>query len=166
MDNKALPGTDMPSARMREPQSADYAYPTPDDSKRSSMSACDCDVEKTVLASSIRDTAAREDRDKNVIDWDGPDDPQKPVNWPARKKWTNIVLVSALTMLTWVSPTLSASSLLQCLLTQSFRVVHVRASCTRGHARIQLHQRRSSLLRRLCLHPWLRFRPASYCTNE
>lgn len=112
MDNKALPETDMPSARMRELQSADYAYPTPDDSKRSSVSACDCDLEKAVLASSIRDTAAREDRDKNVIDWDGPDDPQKPVNWPARKKWTNIILVSALTMLTWVSPTLSASSLL------------------------------------------------------
>jgi hypothetical protein len=76
------------------------------------MSACDCDLEKAVLASSIRDTAAREDGVKNVIDWDGPDDPQKPVNWPARKKWTNIILVSALTMLTWVSPPLSASSLL------------------------------------------------------
>jgi hypothetical protein len=96
---------------MRELQPADYAYPTPDDSKCSSVSACDCDLEKAELASSIRDTAAREDRDKNVIDWDGPDDPQKPVNWPARKKWTNIILVSALTMLTWVWPTLSASSL-------------------------------------------------------
>jgi hypothetical protein len=76
------------------------------------MSGCDCELEKAVLASGIRDTAAREDRDTNVIDWDGPDDPQKPVNWPARKKWTNIILVSALTMLTWVLPTPSASSLL------------------------------------------------------
>lgn len=76
------------------------------------MSACDYDLEKSVLASSIRGTAVREDRDNNVIDWDGPDDPQKPTNWPARKKWTNIILVSALTMLTWVSTTLSTSSLL------------------------------------------------------
>ena len=110
--NKAMPETDTPSAPMRELQSAGCTYPTTYDSKRSSMSACDCDLEKSVLASSIRGTAVREDRDNNVIDWDGLDDPQKPINWPARKKWTNIILVSALTMLTWVSPTLSASSLL------------------------------------------------------
>ena len=74
MDNKTMPETDIPSAPMRELQSVGYAYPTPDDSKRSSVSACDCDLEKAVLVSSIQDTAAREDRDKNVIDWDGPDD--------------------------------------------------------------------------------------------
>jgi hypothetical protein len=109
-DKKAMPETDIPSTPMRELQSAGCTYSTTYDSKRSSMSACDCDLEKVVLASSTRDTAVREDRD-NVIDWDGPDDPQKPTNWPARKKWTNIILVSALTMLTWVSTTLSTSSL-------------------------------------------------------
>jgi hypothetical protein len=110
--DKAMLETDIPSAPIPEPQCAGWVYPTTYDSKRSSMSACGCDLEKSVLASSIRDTVVREDRDNNVIDWDGLDDPQKPINWPARKKWTNIILVSALTMLTWVSPTLSASSLL------------------------------------------------------
>jgi hypothetical protein len=141
MDKKAMPETDETSAPMRKSQSAGYACPTPDDSKRSNMQAHDGDLEKAGLASNIRETAAREDKDQTLIDWDGPDDPQKPVNWPAKEKWTNIILLSALTLLTWVAPTLSASSLLSYLLTQPFRFVHVRASCTRSHAGVQLYQR-------------------------
>ncbi|UPK93040.1 hypothetical protein LCI18_003975 [Fusarium solani-melongenae] len=31
----------------------------------------------------------------NVVDWDGPDDPQNPRNWPAWKRITQVVLASA-----------------------------------------------------------------------
>jgi len=31
----------------------------------------------------------------NVVDWDGPDDPQNPRNWPAWKRMTQVVLASA-----------------------------------------------------------------------
>ncbi|KAI9164004.1 Efflux pump radE [Paramyrothecium foliicola] len=37
--------------------------------------------------------------DPNVVDWDGPDDPNKPINWPPRKKWANILTISVLSLL-------------------------------------------------------------------
>lgn len=34
--------------------------------------------------------------DLEVVDWDGPDDPSNPMNWPARKKWANICVLAAI----------------------------------------------------------------------
>ena len=31
----------------------------------------------------------------NIVDWDGPDDPQNPMNWPAWKRLTQVFLASA-----------------------------------------------------------------------
>ncbi|OHF00731.1 major facilitator superfamily transporter [Colletotrichum orchidophilum] len=36
-----------------------------------------------------------------LVDWDGPDDPENPQNWPIRQKWLNIATIS---MLTFVTP--------------------------------------------------------------
>ncbi|KAH7224363.1 major facilitator superfamily domain-containing protein [Fusarium redolens] len=36
----------------------------------------------------------------NDLDWDGPDDPDMPLNWPKSKRWINIMIVSILTLLT------------------------------------------------------------------
>ncbi|KLO81659.1 multidrug resistant protein [Fusarium fujikuroi] len=36
----------------------------------------------------------------HCLDSDGPDDPDLPLNWPKSKKWTNIMIVSILTLLT------------------------------------------------------------------
>lgn len=33
--------------------------------------------------------------------WDGPDDPENPMNWPDSKKWTNISILSILTLVTY-----------------------------------------------------------------
>ena len=38
--------------------------------------------------------------DPNILDWDGPDDPNNPVNWKSSLKWANIVTVSAITFIT------------------------------------------------------------------
>jgi multidrug resistance protein len=38
--------------------------------------------------------------DSNVIDWSGPDDPENPQNWPARKKWGIIAALAACTLIT------------------------------------------------------------------
>lgn len=38
--------------------------------------------------------------DPNIVDWDGPDDPEKAINWPDRKKWTNVAIISSVTFLT------------------------------------------------------------------
>jgi hypothetical protein len=38
--------------------------------------------------------------DPNIVDYDGPDDPENPYNWSTKKKWTNGGLLSALTFVT------------------------------------------------------------------
>ncbi|EMC91426.1 hypothetical protein BAUCODRAFT_327165 [Baudoinia panamericana UAMH 10762] len=44
--------------------------------------------------------AEQEEQDPNIVDWDGPDDPANPQNWSPRKKWSNIAVLSILTLLT------------------------------------------------------------------
>ena len=41
------------------------------------------------------------DPDVNIVDWDGPDDPENPFNWPVKKKWiiTAVALFATLTSL-------------------------------------------------------------------
>ncbi|KAI5920636.1 major facilitator superfamily domain-containing protein [Camillea tinctor] len=34
------------------------------------------------------------------VDWDGPNDPENPMNWSESKKWTNIVILSLMTIVT------------------------------------------------------------------
>ncbi|EUC41983.1 hypothetical protein COCMIDRAFT_8389 [Bipolaris oryzae ATCC 44560] len=60
------------------------------------------DVEKgtTNSISSDDDTKADDDHDPNIVDFDGPDDPENPMNWTAFKKWGTISLVAAITFLT------------------------------------------------------------------
>lgn len=38
--------------------------------------------------------------DPNVVTWDGPNDPMNPMNWTMKKKWTNIAVLSILTLVT------------------------------------------------------------------
>ncbi|ETI29614.1 hypothetical protein G647_02067 [Cladophialophora carrionii CBS 160.54] len=37
--------------------------------------------------------------EKGIVGWDGPDDPENPRNWPARQKWTVLLLVSSMTLI-------------------------------------------------------------------
>ncbi|KAH7391923.1 major facilitator superfamily domain-containing protein [Pyrenochaeta sp. MPI-SDFR-AT-0127] len=41
-----------------------------------------------------------EEADPNIVDWDGPDDPANPQNWPAKKKWGIISALGAVTLIT------------------------------------------------------------------
>lgn len=40
-------------------------------------------------------TAIEQEKNDNVVDWDGPDDPHNPRNWPAWKRMTQVILASA-----------------------------------------------------------------------
>ena len=40
-----------------------------------------------------------ETKDPNLVDWDGPDDPESPLNWPTWFKWANIITFSTITMI-------------------------------------------------------------------
>lgn len=44
--------------------------------------------------------AGSKTQDGDIVDWDGPDDPENPMNWSNNKKWLNVVLISALTLVT------------------------------------------------------------------
>jgi hypothetical protein len=71
-------------------------------SECSSTCASDTDIEATAanIASHLKSVA--QEKDLNIVDWDGEDDPEKALNWPSRKKWTYIILLSTLTLLTCV----------------------------------------------------------------
>lgn len=38
--------------------------------------------------------------DPNIVDWDGPDDPQNPINWSEKLKWANVAVIASVTFLT------------------------------------------------------------------
>jgi hypothetical protein len=46
--------------------------------------------------------------DPNIVDWDGPDDPEKAINWPTRKVISNIAVISSVTFLTPLSSSMIA----------------------------------------------------------
>lgn len=37
---------------------------------------------------------------ETLVDWDGPNDAQNPMNWPPARKWATIALVSTITFVT------------------------------------------------------------------
>jgi hypothetical protein len=50
--------------------------------------------------STQRDETAPEEADPNVVDWDGPEDPANPMNWPSWRKIFTVGIVSAITFIT------------------------------------------------------------------
>lgn len=46
--------------------------------------------------------------DASIVDWDGPDDAENPLNWTVRKRWAHIVVVSILGLVTNLAPTMFA----------------------------------------------------------
>jgi hypothetical protein len=65
-------------------------------------------TEKTVPLPDLESASGKPDlsdnnlEDPNVVDWDGPDDPSNPLNWPSRMRWSHIVVVSLLALVTYV----------------------------------------------------------------
>jgi len=58
-----------------------------------------------------------EPQDPNIVDWDGPDDPSNPQNWPARKKWGIIAALAAITLITPLASSFFAPGVPQVLRT-------------------------------------------------
>ncbi|KAI0020811.1 MFS multidrug transporter [Xylariomycetidae sp. FL0641] len=50
-------------------------------------------------------------KDPNVVTWDGPDDPENPLNWSQRRKWTATILVSCFTFISPFSSTMVTPAL-------------------------------------------------------
>lgn len=54
------------------------------------------------------EVAAAELLDPNIVDWDGPEDPENPINWSEKKKWGNIAVLASITFLTPLASTMFA----------------------------------------------------------
>jgi multidrug resistance protein len=68
-----------------------------------SSSSLNVDIE-----ASAPDTNEQVTRDSNIVSWDGPDDPEKPTNWPKTFRWTLITLVSSVTFVAGLSSSVFA----------------------------------------------------------
>ncbi|EEP79681.1 predicted protein [Uncinocarpus reesii 1704] len=81
------------------------------ESRRKSTSSRLNDVEKSsdtfdveIAVANVEDKFVNEaeaPRDPNIVDWDGPDDPQNPLNWTLRKKATIVSSIAVITFITY-----------------------------------------------------------------
>ncbi|KAF9878653.1 major facilitator superfamily transporter [Colletotrichum karsti] len=90
---------------MADPRSSSSAPRDVDMEKGLSPNASDLEgatirPDSSPETSENRDEAPKEDQDPNIVDWDGPDDPENPQNWPMQRKWLNIGAISLLTLVT------------------------------------------------------------------
>jgi hypothetical protein len=70
--------------------------------QESTGSTTDTDVEKQQSSATNQAHDKAEDKipnDPNLVDWDGENDPAKPLNWTSTKKWTNGGLLAAMTFI-------------------------------------------------------------------
>ncbi|KAH8805493.1 major facilitator superfamily domain-containing protein [Xylogone sp. PMI_703] len=69
----------------------------------------DPDVERDSAAKEFLETP-EEPKDPNVVDFEGPNDPENALNWPSRKKFLNILVVSLITLLSPIASTISSAA--------------------------------------------------------
>lgn len=99
------------------------------------------DVDVDVERGQIGEKGEKGQTGENVVahekvDWDGPDDPANPMNWPTGKKAAQLVLMAANTFITYVPFfSLGGGKLIQ---VQPARLVHVRARHPRRYERLPL----------------------------
>lgn len=54
----------------------------------------------------------KEEKDPNVVDWDGPDDPTNPLNWSKKRKWGIAVCMGLMTLVvTFASSVFSSATM-------------------------------------------------------
>ena len=58
------------------------------------------DLEKEAINTSPDSSQRRDDKDANVVDWEGPTDPENPMNWSKGKKSAAVYLASLITLIT------------------------------------------------------------------
>jgi hypothetical protein len=75
---------------------------TPRGNDKNMTAAMEKDIEKGAEADSVSSIQEPEEAviDPNIVDFDGSEDPENPMNWKASKKWGMVMLISAITFLT------------------------------------------------------------------
>ncbi|CAI7584039.1 unnamed protein product [Penicillium glandicola] len=59
----------------------------------------DLEKQPTTETSSTKELFPETDLSRGIVGWDGQDDPNNPQNFPAKKKWVLLALISALTLI-------------------------------------------------------------------
>ena len=82
-----------------------YSNESSDSEKKISDSLKEKDLESGDYSTSNVDKNAAEEQpaepvDPNIVDWDGPNDPENPLNWSEKKKWGTIAVLASITFLT------------------------------------------------------------------
>ena len=65
--------------------------PTTGDQSNQLSDGTDCELGKS--------SKEENPRDPSIVDWDGPNDPENPLNWPTAKKLATLSMVSIITFL-------------------------------------------------------------------
>lgn len=82
-----------------------------DDEKRSFQETLDVERGPTTdIEKQDFEQAVEEPRDPNIVDWDGPDDPENPLNWTTKKKVSATISIALITLLTY-DPSQAQSSI-------------------------------------------------------
>lgn len=81
------------------------------------------DLEKSLavkLENPTSDGIVTEHVASHIVDWDGPDDLARPVNWPKKRKWLNVTIIAFLTFLTPLASSTVAPA--EALVIESFHI--------------------------------------------
>lgn len=83
-------------------------------SQTTTLAKDDVDVEaqgEKEKENALRLQKEEEEHDPNLITWDGPDDPDNPMNWPKKKKWIITVVLGLMTfVVTFASSVFSTAT--------------------------------------------------------
>ncbi|CAI6099810.1 unnamed protein product [Clonostachys chloroleuca] len=71
------------------------------------------DLDLETGSTDINSQAPQSSTDPDVVDWDGPDDPKNPMNWPPQKKNTIVALISLITFITPLASSVFAPAINQ-----------------------------------------------------
>ncbi|KAK9491022.1 major facilitator superfamily domain-containing protein [Lipomyces doorenjongii] len=112
MDKKEILEANLQSPVTKDAHTSITLHPaTSYDRARLRWQAEDYDVESTAATADDQKKSSPQEKTANIIDWDGPDDPEMAVNWPARRKWVTVILLSTLTLLTPFASSMFAPSI-------------------------------------------------------
>lgn len=93
-------GADAPSEHQTQtelPRDADLEKGTEENRAHSSRSD-----EKTLTEDEQSGNERAEEVDPDIVNWDGPHDPENPQNWADGEKWKIIATLAAVTLVTYV----------------------------------------------------------------
>ncbi|KAJ5247128.1 MFS transporter cpaT [Penicillium chermesinum] len=78
------------------------------------------DIEKGRESENTYEVQSKQPQDPNIVDWDGPDDPENPLNWSKSKKLKATVSIALITLLTPLGSSMFAPGVIE--LVQDFHI--------------------------------------------